>query len=62
MAHTEIFIIKAYNQFNITSTSDLQPSTVIANQLPGQLASTEIRTIGIKFIIASVDSAQIKTI
>ena len=26
----------------ITSTSDLQPSTAIANQLPGQLVSTEI--------------------
>ena len=31
-----------------TSTSDLQPSTVIANQLPGQLVSTQIRTIGVK--------------
>ena len=29
----------------ITSTSDLQPSTPTANQLPGQLVSTEIRTI-----------------
>ena len=29
----------------ITSTSDLQPSTPPANQLPGQLVSTEIRTI-----------------
>ena len=28
----------------ITSTSDLQPSTPTANQLPGQLVSTEIRT------------------
>ena len=33
----------------ITSTSDLQPSTPIANQLPGQLISTEIKTIRIKF-------------
>ena len=30
----------------ITSTCDLQPSTAIANQLPGQLVSTQIRTIG----------------
>ena len=28
----------------ITSTSDLQPNTAIANQLPGQLVSTQIRT------------------
>ena len=28
----------------ITSKSDLQPSTPTANQLPGQLVSTEIRT------------------
>ena len=28
----------------ITSTSDLQPSTLTANQLPGQLVSAEIRT------------------
>ena len=28
-----------------TSTSDLQPSTPTANQLPGQLVSTEIRTM-----------------
>ena len=27
----------------ITSTSDLQPSIAIANQLPGQLVSTQIR-------------------
>ena len=30
----------------ITSTSDLQPSTAIANQLPGQLVSIQIRTSG----------------
>ena len=30
----------------ITSTCDLQSSTAIANQLPGQLVSTQIRTIG----------------
>ena len=29
----------------VTSTSDLQPSTPAANQLPGQLVSTEIRTM-----------------
>ena len=41
----------------ITSTSDLQPSTAIVNQLPGQLVSTHIRTRGpncFKFIIASI--------
>ena len=43
----------------LSSTSDIQPSTAIANQLPGQLTSTKITTIGIKFIIASVDSAKI---
>ena len=40
----------------ITSTSDLQPSTAIANQLPGHLGSTQISTIGLncfKFIIES---------
>ena len=38
-------------------TSDLQPSTAIANQLPGHLVSTQIRTIGLncfKFIIESI--------
>ena len=29
----------------ITSTIDLQPSTPTAHQLPGQLVSTEIRTM-----------------
>ena len=29
----------------ITSISDLQPNTPTANQLPGQLVSTEIRTM-----------------
>ena len=41
----------------ITSTSDLQPSTAIANQLPGRLVSTQIRTGGpncFKFIIALI--------
>ena len=39
---------------NYTSTSDLQPSTAIATQLPDQLVITQIRTIGcsFKFIIA----------
>ena len=32
----------------ITSTSDLQPSTAIANQLPSQIVSTQIRTTGIQ--------------
>ena len=31
----------------ITSTSDLQPSTAVVNQLPSHLVSTQIRTIGI---------------
>ena len=31
----------------ITSTSDLQPSTAISNQLPGQLVSTQIKTKGV---------------
>ena len=41
----------------LSSTSDLQPSTAIANQLPGQLFSTQIRTRGpncFKFIIALI--------
>ena len=29
------------------STSDLRPSTVIVNQLPGQLVSTQIKTKGV---------------
>ena len=29
----------------LSSTSDLQPSTAIANQLPGQSVYTKIRTI-----------------
>ena len=33
-----------------TSTSDLQPSTAIANQLPNQSASTQTRTIGVKLL------------
>ena len=36
-----LFFILGY----VTSTSDLQPSTPSANQLPGQLVSTEIRTM-----------------
>ena len=31
-----------YNIIIITSISDIQPSTAVANQLPGQLVSTEI--------------------
>ena len=41
----------------ITSSSDLQPSTAIANQLPGQLVYTQITTRGpncFKFIIALI--------
>ena len=39
---------------SIISTSDLQPSTAIVNQLPGQLVSIQIRIIGqncFKFIV-----------
>ena len=41
-----LFFILGY----VIRTSGLQPSTVIANQLPGQLVYTDIRTIiiGIK--------------
>ena len=41
----------------ITSSSDLQPSTAIVNQLPGQLVYTQITTRGpncFKFIIALI--------
>ena len=41
----------------ITSTSDLQPITAIANQLPGQLVYTQVTTRGpncFKFIIALI--------
>ena len=41
----------------VTSSSDLQPSTAIANQLPGQLVYTQITTRGpncFKFIIALI--------
>ena len=37
-----------YRIIIITSTSDLQPSTAIVNELPGQLVSTDIKTAGIK--------------
>ena len=36
-----LFLLLGY----VTSTSDLQPSTPAANQLPGQLVSIEIRTM-----------------
>ena len=38
------------------STSDLQPSTAIVNQLPDQLVTTQIRTIGRSFKF--IDSVQ----
>ena len=41
----------------ITSSGDLQPSTAIANQLPGQLVYTQITTRGpncFKFIMALI--------
>ena len=43
--------------YYITSSSDLQPSTALANQLPGQLVSTQISTTRpncFKFIIALI--------
>ena len=41
----------------ITSSGDLQPTTAIANQLPGQLVYTQITTRGpncFKFIMALI--------
>ena len=52
---TTIFIF--LSTWLITTISDLQPSTAIANQLPGQLVSTQIRTCRpncFKFIIALI--------
>ena len=40
---TAIFIF--LSTWLLTNTSDLQPSTPPANQLSGQLVSTEIRTM-----------------
>ena len=43
----------------ITSTSDLQPSTATANQLPNQLVSTQIRPqgkIALNSLLYSTDS------
>ena len=51
-AHLDIIII-----IIITSSGDLQPSTALANLLPGQLVSTQIRTTRpncFKFIIALI--------
>ena len=50
-----IFLLLGY--YVITSSSDLQPSTAIANQLPGQLVYTQITTRGpnyFNFIIALI--------
>ena len=41
----------------ITSTSDLQLSTAIANQLRGQLDSIQIRTMGVK-VSLRIDSVR----
>ena len=52
---TVIFIL--VSTWLLTSTSDLQPNMPIANQLPGQLVSTHIRTRGpncFKFIIVLI--------
>ena len=35
----------------VTSSGDLQPSTAIANQLPGHWVSTQIRTIWLNYFI-----------
>ena len=42
---TTVFIFLSTWLLIITSTSDLQPSTPTANQLPGQLVSTVFRTM-----------------
>ena len=44
----------------MTSTSDLHPSTAIANQLPGQLVSSQITTMAVKLLLIhhSIDSVQ----
>ena len=44
----------------MTSTSDLQPSTAIANQLPGQLVYTQITAMGVKLLLIhhSIDSVR----
>ena len=42
---TKIAVIIIIIIIIITSTSDLQPSTPTMHQLPGQLVSTEIRTM-----------------
>ena len=52
---TAIFIF--LSTWLLTSSSGLQPSTALANQLPGQLVSTQIRTARpncFKFIIALI--------
>ena len=38
----------------ITSTSNLQPSTAIANQLPGHWVSTQIRTMWLNYFTFSI--------
>ena len=46
-----------YYSLLLSSTSDLQPSTAIANQLPDHLVSTQIRTIRLNcfiFVIALI--------
>ena len=53
---TTIFILGCII-ISFTSTSNLQRSTAIVNQISGHLVSTQIRTVGLncfKFIIESI--------
>ena len=56
---TAIFILFSIWLYNY-SISDLQSSTAIVNQLPGQLVSSQIRTIGVKLYLThhNIDSIQ----
>ena len=56
---TAIFILFS-TWLLITSSSDLQPSTAIANQLPDQLVSSQIRSKRVKLFLIhhNIDSVQ----
>ena len=47
----DIFIIIRFFIFVVAFTLLLQPSTAIANQLPGHLVSTQTRTIWLNYFI-----------
>ena len=47
---TLITIFILFSTWLLTSTSDLQPHMVIANQLPGQLVSTQIELYRAKLL------------